>query len=54
MAITDVVKIEDEFTFLRPIYAGNAFAKVTMKKQPQFISLRLSNFDQIKLNGKDN
>lgn len=45
-AITDVIDILDEKTFLRPIYAGNAIAKVSFKDSPAFIGIRNTNFDK--------
>lgn len=45
-AVTDIIKILDGNTFLRPIYAGNAIEKVKTNSTPQFLSIRVSNYSQ--------
>ena len=45
-AITDVIEIINSNTFLRPVYAGNAIAKVKFEGSPAFIGIRNTNFDK--------
>lgn len=45
-AVTDVVEIIDKSTFLRPVYAGNAIAKVKFEGNPAFIGIRNTNFEK--------
>ncbi|KAI8813104.1 hypothetical protein BJ742DRAFT_791025 [Cladochytrium replicatum] len=42
--ISDVVKIESESTFVRPIYAGNALAKVETKDPIKILTVRSTAF----------
>ena len=44
--ITDVVEIVDDETFVRPMYAGNALAKVRSSDSPKVISIRTTAFDK--------
>ena len=43
--ISDIIKIENEDTFVRPIYAGNAFATVQSKDDKKIITVRPTSFD---------
>ncbi len=43
--ISDIIKIESEDTFVRPIYAGNAFATVQSKDDKKIITVRPTSFD---------
>ena len=43
--ISDVIKIENEDTFVRPIYAGNAIATVQSSDAIKVITVRASAFD---------
>ncbi len=43
--ISDIIKIENEDTFIRPIYAGNAFATVQSKDIKKIITIRPTSFD---------
>jgi electron transfer flavoprotein alpha subunit len=44
--VSDVVEIMSDDTFLRPLYAGNALAKVTSTDAVKLLSLRPPSFDQ--------
>ena len=45
--ISDVIEVLSEDTFIRPLYAGNALAKVTAKNSPlKLISIRPTAFDK--------
>jgi len=43
--ISDVIRIENENTFVRPIYAGNAFATVQSTENKKIITIRPTSFD---------
>jgi len=43
--ISDVIAIENENTFVRPIYAGNAFATVQSDETPKVLTVRPTAFD---------
>ncbi len=43
--ISDIVKVISSDTFLRPIYAGNAFATVKSKDQKKCVTIRPTSFD---------
>mgnify|MGYP006096586989 CR=1 FL=1 len=43
--ISDVIKINSEEEFVRPIYAGNAFAKIKSNDKKKCISIRPTSFD---------
>jgi electron transfer flavoprotein alpha subunit len=43
--ITDVIKIIDENTFQRPVYAGNAIATVESSDKVKLLTVRPTNFD---------
>ena len=43
--ISDVIKIENEDTFVRPIYAGNAIATVQSSDKIKIITIRPTSFD---------
>ncbi len=47
--ISDVTQIEDAQTFIRPIYAGNAYEKVRSNDAIQFVTIRPTAFDPVKL-----
>ena len=44
--LTDVSSIEDSEHFLRPMYAGNAIAKVKMTDKIKFLLIRPTSFDK--------
>ncbi|RJX75606.1 electron transfer flavoprotein subunit alpha/FixB family protein [Vibrio sinensis] len=43
--VSDIIQVIDEATFIRPIYAGNALAKVTTKDALKVITVRTSAFE---------
>jgi len=43
--VSDIIKINDPETFLRPIYAGNAFATVKSNDKKKCITIRPTSFD---------
>ncbi|EKA4469093.1 FAD-binding protein [Vibrio parahaemolyticus] len=45
--ISDIVQVVDDKTFIRPIYAGNAFAKVTSNDSLRVVTVRASAFDPV-------
>ncbi len=45
--ISDVIRIENEDTFVRPIYAGNAFATVQSTESKKIITIRPTSFDPV-------
>ncbi|KRX02199.1 hypothetical protein PPERSA_06394 [Pseudocohnilembus persalinus] len=45
--VTDIIKIIDNNTFQRPIYAGNAIATVKNSGDVQFLSFRSTSFSEI-------
>lgn len=45
--ISDVTHIEDQETFVRPIYAGNAFEKVQSKDKIKIATLRTTAFEPV-------
>jgi len=49
--ISDVIKIENEDTFIRPIYAGNAFATVQSLDSKKIITIRPTSFDAVSSEG---
>jgi electron transfer flavoprotein alpha subunit len=46
MQISDILSVEDEATFTRPIYAGNAIATVKSKDMKKVITVRGTAFDK--------
>ena len=49
--ISDVIKIESKDTFIRPIYAGNAFATIQSTDEKKIITIRPTSFDPAKSEG---
>ena len=49
--ISDIVNIESEDTFIRPIYAGNALATVKSKDTKKVITVRPTSFDVVAKEG---
>ncbi|HCG9608178.1 electron transfer flavoprotein subunit alpha [Vibrio parahaemolyticus] len=50
--ISDIVQVVDDKTFIRPIYAGNAFAKVTSNDHLRVVTVRASAFDPVACNSQ--
>lgn len=50
--ISDIVQVVDETTFIRPIYAGNAFAKVSTSDSLRVITVRASAFEPVGCNSQ--
>ncbi|ENY6469523.1 FAD-binding protein [Vibrio parahaemolyticus] len=50
--ISDIVQVVDDKTFIRPIYAGNAFAKVTSNDSLRVATVRASAFDPVACNSQ--
>ncbi|MGF1549337.1 MAG: electron transfer flavoprotein subunit alpha/FixB family protein [Sphingomonadaceae bacterium] len=51
MVISDIVAIEDDATFRRPIYAGNAIATVKSSDAKKVITVRATAFDKAEREG---
>ena len=49
--ISDIINIESENTFIRPIYAGNALATVRSKDPKKVITVRPTSFDVVAKEG---
>ena len=49
--ISDIIKIETEDTFVRPIYAGNALATIQSTDSKKIITVRPTSFDTISTEG---
>ena len=49
--ISDIIKVISSDTFLRPIYAGNAFATVKSNDQKKCITIRPTSFEQAESSG---
>ena len=49
--ISDIVAVESADTFVRPIYAGNAFATVQSKGAKNVITVRTTGFDPVAVAG---
>jgi electron transfer flavoprotein alpha subunit len=49
--ISDVIGIESADVFVRPIYAGNAIAKVQSKDKIKFVTVRTTAFDGVAATG---
>jgi electron transfer flavoprotein alpha subunit len=49
--VSDVIKINDSETFLRPIYAGNAFATVKSNEKKKCVTIRPTSFDPAQKTG---
>tara|TARA_B100002051_G_C16722557_1_gene633344 strand:- start:189 stop:1142 length:954 start_codon:yes stop_codon:yes gene_type:complete len=49
--VSDVIKIDSPDTFLRPIYAGNAFATVKSNDKKKCITIRPTSFDSAPTSG---
>ncbi len=47
--ISDIIKIESEDTFVRPIYAGNAFATVQSTEDKKIVTIRPTSFDSVSI-----
>ena len=45
MQVSDVISVESEDTFIRPIYAGNAIQKVQSTDEKKVITVRTSSFE---------
>ena len=45
--ISDIIKIENENTFVRPIYAGNALATVQSTENKKIITIRPTSFEPV-------
>ena len=51
MQISDIMSVEDESTFTRPIYAGNAIATVRSKDAKKVITVRGTAFEKVSRDG---
>ncbi|GAB3482074.1 electron transfer flavoprotein subunit alpha/FixB family protein [Marinomonas epiphytica] len=49
--LSDVIKVESEDTFVRPIYAGNAIAKVQSADKVKVLTVRATGFDATPADG---
>lgn len=51
--ITDIIDVLSEDTFIRPMYAGNALAKVQSTEDVKVLSVRPTAFDKAEVDGSD-
>ena len=51
MQLSDIIGVEDDNTFVRPIYAGNAIATVRSKDAKKVITVRGTAFEKADANG---
>jgi electron transfer flavoprotein alpha subunit len=49
--VSDIIAVESPDTFVRPIYAGNAFATVQAKDAKKVITVRATGFDAVAATG---
>ena len=49
--VSDIIKVESSDTFIRPIYAGNAFATVKSTDEKKCITIRPTSFDPCESSG---
>ena len=49
--ISDIIKVNDPNTFVRPIYAGNAFATIKSNDKKKCITIRPTSFDPAQTSG---
>jgi Electron transfer flavoprotein, alpha subunit len=49
--VSDIIKVENEDTFVRPIYAGNALATVQSIDSKKIITVRPTSFDVVATSG---
>ena len=49
--VSDIIKVNSPDTFIRPIYAGNAFATVKSNDKIKFITIRPTSFDPAPTSG---
>ena len=49
--VSDIIKVESADTFVRPIYAGNAFATVKSTDEKKCITIRPTSFDPCESSG---
>jgi len=49
--ISDIIGIDNDYTFQRPIYAGNAIATVMSEDKIKVITVRMTSFDAAKATG---
>jgi len=49
--VSDIIKVNDPDTFVRPIYAGNAFATVKSNDKKKCITIRPTSFDSAPTSG---
>ena len=49
--VSDIIKVESSDTFVRPIYAGNAFATVKSTDAKKCITIRPTSFDPCESSG---
>ena len=48
--ISDIISVQNDNTFIRPIYAGNANLKVQSNDNKKIITVRTTNFEATKIN----
>ena len=51
MQISDIIKVENDSTFQRPIYAGNALATVSSSESTKVITVRSTSFEAVAATG---
>ena len=51
MQISDIIKVENDSTFQRPIYAGNALATISSNESTKVITVRSTAFEAVAATG---